>query len=195
MEKKDSSEFYTSFKISTTFKIFLLILIIFALGIIGYLLHIQGAGWQSIIKLTLGVIFGLAIIYWFMTKGLKRFRNLSNLSDSERFYVNDLSRFKLTLLIKKYVFSDMDIQNVLSFLIIIGNLLKWLLFYIFVIGSIVVLCRDDTFFNKMMILSLTITWCPWVENALLRKVNYKIVFMFKLLITIIIFFAGITASP
>lgn len=194
MEKKDSNEFYTSFKISASFKIFLLIFLISALGIIGYLLYMQGAGWQSIIELALGVIFGLVIIYWFMTKGLKRFRDLSKLSDTERSYVNDLNRFKPTLFIKKYVFSDMDIQSVLSFVIIIGNLLKWSLFYIFIIGSIVVLCRDETFFDKMMILSLAITWCPWIENALLKKVNYKIIFVLKLLITLTVFFVGIKAS-
>jgi hypothetical protein len=195
MKNKDSNEFYTSFKISTSFKIFLLIFLIAALGIIGYLLHIQGAGWQSIIELTLGVIFGLVIIYWFMTKGLRRFRDLSNLSDTERFYVDDLSHFELTLFIKKYIFSDMDIRNVLSFIIIIGNLFKWLLFYVFAVGSIIVLLKNDTFLDKVMMFCLAITWCPWIENILLKKVDYKIVFAFKLIITIAIFLIGITLSP
>lgn len=191
MEKKRNGEFRTSLKISTSFKVFLVIFLLSALGIIGYSLYRQGKCWSAIFNLVLGVIFGLGIVYWFIGVALKRLLNLTNLSEQEQSYVDDLKSFKLTEFIKKYIFSDLDIRDVLNFIIILGYVVKWLLFYIFTVGSLIVLCKDDTLLDKMMMISLAVTWCPWVENILLKKINYKIIFILKLLITMMVFFIAI----
>ena len=150
---------------------------------------------RNIISLIIAVILTVALIYWFMTGGLKRVRDLSNISDTERLYLDDLNHFQLIQIIKRYVFSDMDIQNVLGFSIIMGNLLKWMLFYIFAVSSIVILIKGDTLINNVLMLSLAITWCPWVENIFLKMLNFKIIFFCKLLITIALFSVGIMLSP
>lgn len=195
MEEKRANDSFTSFKISTPFKIFILILLISGLAIIGYSLNKQGQDLRNIISLMIAVILTLALIYWFMTGGLKRVRDLSNISDTERLYMDDLNHSQLTQIIKRYVFSDMDIQNVLGFSIIMGNLLKWMLFYIFAVSSIVILIKGDTLINNVLMLFLAITWCPWVENIFLKMLNFKIIFFFKLLITIALFSVGIMLSP
>lgn len=188
------SRFYTTYKISTPFKIFLLVLVIFTTAVITHLSIRSGESWNDILALIIGVTGGSMLIYWFMTTGARRIRSLTNLSDAERSYVENLNRLKITLFIKKYVFLDKDMQNVLSFIVIMDDLIKWMLFYIFTGASIILILRKETLLNKALMFFLAIVWFPWIEKLMLKRTNYKMIFLLRIILTITIFSLGIKIS-
>lgn len=194
MEKK-VSEFYTSYKISNSFKIFLLILVIIALSFFAYFLAKEGERWSTIAEIIGSAIGGIMLLYWIIRTIGKRARHLSDLSESERLYVDELEQSRITLLAKRYLFSNMNIRGVLGLIIITGYIFKWMFFWIFAGGSIMVIIRNDTFLNKILMLSLAITWCPWIEDLFLKRLNFKTLFIAKLLITGGVFSIGIAISP
>lgn len=194
MSNSQSTDEFHTCKISASFKVFLVVLLICALASISYFLAKEGEDWGEIAGLMAIVIWAIGVCCWFITSIVKRVRNLPNLSDRERLYADDLNRLKITSTIKQTFFSGMDTQEALALMIIMGDLFKWLLFYIFAGGSIIVICRNDTFLNKMLTFSLALTWCPWIENLLLKKINYKITFLLKVILSVLIFSIVITSS-
>jgi len=194
MTDNKQSNFYTSYKISKPFIIFLVLFLIISLTFIGYSLFKIGESLQNVIELMVCAIGGIALILWLMAVSIEKIRNSENLSDTERLYIEDLRRLKITEVIKKYVFSNMNITDCLSFIIVMGGVFKWMFFYIFAGGTVIVFYRNDTLFSKILMLSLAVVWCPWIENLILKKINFKIAFFIKLLLTILIFSAGIISQ-
>jgi len=188
------SEFYTSYKISNSFRIFLIFFIIIGLIFTGYLLFRTGENLQNVIKLIIGAAGGITLILWLMTVGIKKIRDSEKLSDTERSYIEDLGHHKITGVIKKYVFSNMDISEPLRFIVVMGWIIKWMLFSIFSGGMILLLFYKHTSLDIALFLFLIVVWCPWIENIFLKKINFKITFIVKLLTTISIFLAGIISQ-
>jgi len=187
MENRKKSEFYTSSKISTPFKVFIGVFLIAGLAFIGYHMYKEGEELGSIASLLFATILGAVLLFWVFSK-IKRIHDLTNLSEVEKSYVNDLANMKATSIIRKYVFSNMDIQPILAFIVIIGDMVKKMLFYIFIGGLLLLfIYGDNTIFDKIIMLSLAIIWCPWAEALLLRKIDYKLTFLSKLVLTIIVF--------
>jgi hypothetical protein len=129
-----------------------------------------------------------------MTVGIKKIRDSEKLSDTERSYIEDLGHHKITGVIKKYVFSNMDISEPLRFIVVMGWIIKWMLFSIFSGGMILLLFYKHTSLDIALFLFLIVVWCPWIENIFLKKINFKITFIVKLLTTISIFLAGIISQ-
>lgn len=194
MANNKQSEFYTSYKISNSFRIFLIFFIIIGLIFTGYLLFRTGENLQNVIKLIIGAAGGITLILWLMTVGIKKIRDSEKLSDTERSYIEDLGHHKITGVIKKYVFSNMDISEPLRFIVVMGWIIKWMLFSIFSGGMILLLFYKHTSLDIALFLFLIVVWCPWIENIFLKKINFKITFIVKLLTTISIFLAGIISQ-
>ncbi|MCK9615512.1 MAG: hypothetical protein M0R48_08415 [Candidatus Omnitrophica bacterium] len=182
---------FPPYKISKSFKFFITLFSIIALLFLGYILFKTGENLQDIISIITGAIGGIVLIVWLALVSIKKIRNKEGLSDRECLYIDDLGNSKIVNIIKKYIFSNMEIGDVLKFIIVMGYLFKWMFFGVFTFGTIIVFCRNDTFFSKILMLSLGIIWCPWLENLILKKLNYKIVFIIKILATFAIFCAGI----
>lgn len=195
MAEKKPSEFYTSTKISPSFKIFIGVFLIVALFLIGYLLYKEGEGLTNIITLMIGVIAGIVLIFWIFAK-MKRVRDLTNLSELEKSHVDDLAGMKITAGIKKLIFPDVDIRPVLAFIVIVGDMINKMLFYIFISGLVLLfIYKNNTIFDKAIMLSLALIWSPWIENIIIKRLDYKIIFLLKLALTIIVFSIAIKISP
>ncbi len=192
MDQENLAKVYS---LSKSFKIFLGFFIIIALCFLGYILHKTGDTLDHIIPLLSGAGGGVFLIYWIMTTGVRKIYSLDNLSDTENLLVENINQLKITPYVKKYIFSDLDIQSAIRFIVVSGNHLKWLFFWIFAGGTIIVVSHKDTIFNITLISSLAIIWCPWIEQVIIRKVDYKIVFAGKILLTAIVFFIGVSVSP
>lgn len=195
MNQEKPSQLYTSMNISKSFKIFLMFFIVLALSMLGWVLYKTGEKLDFIIPLIAGETGGIFLIYWIVTKGIRKINGLDGLSDIEKFYVEDIGKLRLTAYIKKYIFSDLDIQGVIRFIVVFGYLFKWMFFWIFSGGTIIVLLHKDTVLNITLISMLAIIWCPWIEGALSRKLDYKIIFIGRILLTFMLFSIGIYVSP
>ncbi len=195
MEEKKPSGFYTSNKISVPFKAFLSIFLIIGLSYIGYLLYIYDAGLQSIIGTIFVAILGIVLILRLFSKAI-RIRDLTNLSELEESHINDLASMKITTVLKKVIFPDVDIRPILAFVVIVGGILGEMFFYIFIMCLILTFfTKNNTIFDKIMMLSLAIIWCPWIGNMLVKRISYKSSLLFKWVLTIAVFFIGIKVSP
>lgn len=182
-------------KISKSFKIFLAFFVMIGISATGYLLVQNGEKIGNVVPLLIGAFGGIFLIYWILTVGIVRINGQKELSDNEEHYVEDIGRLKITAIVKKYVFSNLDIQGVIRFAVVMGFLFKWTLFWIFAGGTILVLFHKDTAFNIALIISLALVWCPWLENLFLKKIDYKVVFAGKILLTLALFAIGIHVSP
>ena len=194
MEQKPS-KFYTSHEISTSFKIFISIFVALGLLILGYFLLQQGESLRKIITLLFAVVGAVALFLIGGAKAFKRIQNLSNLSPAEKAYADDLSKFKLIVAI----FKDLPSGTLAAanFLVILGYILKWMLFWIFAGSSIMLLALlgvTSTLLDLLIMLCLATTWCPWLENLLLKKINYKLIFCSKIIATILIFAVAISVT-
>ncbi|MFH1876795.1 MAG: hypothetical protein ABH865_07870 [Candidatus Omnitrophota bacterium] len=195
MTDNKQSDFYTSYKISKSFKIFLVLFSIIGLLFLGYSLVKTGENLKDAIVLVASAAGAIVLLFWFIVVMVNKIRNPENISNIERSYAEDLGRYKVVAIVKKYVFSDMDIGQVLNLIVIMGGMFKWLLFYIFAGGTAMVFLRNDTLFNKILILALSVVWCPWLENICLKKINYILIFIVKVLATFSLFMIGIVISP
>jgi len=85
-----------------------------------------------------------------------------------------------------------------KFLVILGYILDWLLFWIFAGGSIIILVQVLEFgaslLDLFIALCLATTWCPWLASLLLKKSNYKMVFCSKIIATALILTIAIAVS-
>lgn len=186
------NNFYKSTQISTPFKIFLILLVIAGVIFLDYLFLKNGKSFSDVVGLTISVIGGSTLLYWFFLTSIRKLRNTEYLTDMERSHVNDLSQLKITEKVKKHVFSNMDITDCLNLTVVMGGSFKWMFFYIFAGGTIVVfLCKNNTSLDRILILSLAVVWCPLIEDLILKRVDFKIIFFIKLILTALIFLVGI----
>ena len=188
-------------KISKSFKIFLVFFVVIGVSVVGYALIQSGEKIGNIVPLLIGTVGGIFLIYWLATEGLGRINGNKELSSIEQSYLENIGNLKITATVKKYVFSDLDIRRVIRFVVVMGSMYKWTLFWIFAGGTVLVLLHKDTAsnkdtaFNTALIISLAIVWCPWLENLILKKIDYKVAFMGKILLTLLLFAIGIYVSP
>jgi len=195
MIEKKPNEFYTSFKISLPIKVFIGVLLVITLSWIGCLQYKTGKNLSDIITLIAVIVLCVVFIFWIFSK-MRRLYNLNNLSSIERSYIDDLAAMKITKIIKRLLFPDLDIQFVLSFIIIVGDMMRKLLFYLFIgILGLAFIYKGNTIFDKIIILSLIAIWCPWLEDLLVKKVNYKLSFLLKLTLTATILSEAIKINP
>jgi len=193
--ESNQSEFYTSYKISKSFKVFLVLFSIAGLLFLGYSSVKAGENLKDTIVLVASATGAIVLLFWFIVAMVKKIRNPENISNIERSYAEDFGRYKVVAIVRKYVFSDMDISQVLNLIVVMGGMFKWLFFYIFAGGTAIVFARNDTLLSKILMLALSVAWCPWLENICLKKVNYKIIFIVKVLMTFSLFMIGIAVSP
>jgi len=182
-------------KISKSFKVFLAFFVVIGVSAVGYLLVQNGEKVGNVAPLLIGAVGGISLIYWLATAGVGRINGHKELSGSEKRYVDNIGRLKITAIVKKYVFSDLDIQGVIRFVVVMGSIFKWMLFWIFAGGIVLVLLNKDTVFNIALIISLAIVWCPCLENLFLKRIDFKVVFAGKILLTLALFAIGVHVSP
>ena len=154
MENKQS-------KISTSFKIFISLILLIGLSVLGYSLVQQGESLPRVIALLLAVIGAVGLFLIGGIKIFKRLKNLSDLSPAEETYAKDLSKSKFIITLFKDLSSGTS--TAVNFLVILGYMVKWLLFWIFAGSSLMLLIQGTSLFDTLIILCLTITWCPWLE--------------------------------
>lgn len=183
--------FYTSYKLSLSFKVCLLIFVSLSIVWLTYAEARQGEDWKTLL---IGTGSGVALVYWLITTMARRIRNPNELSTVESSYIEDLSRLKVVSFLRAHVFSEMNLQDVLRFIVILGYLFKWFFFYIFVMGSTLLLIRQNALLDRMFMLALAITWCPWIEDMVVKTINYKIVFALKVALTITLFAVGVASN-
>ena len=104
MNQEKPSQLYTSMNISKSFKIFLMFFIVLALSMLGWVLYKTGEKLDFIIPLIAGETGGIFLIYWIVTKGIRKINGLDGLSDIEKFYVEDIGKLRLTAYIKNTFF-------------------------------------------------------------------------------------------
>ena len=182
---------YSSRKISSSVKIFISISILIGLLILGYFLSRESESLRRIITLLLAIVGVVALLLIGGAKAFKRIGNLSDLSATEKAYAEDLN--KLIAPIFKDLSSGPSPAG--NALVILGYILKWLFFWVFAGSVIIVLVRGTLLFDLAIILGLTITWCPWLDNLLLKKINYNLVFCLKMIVTVSVFSVAIITGP
>jgi len=159
-------------KISKSFKVFLAFFVLIGVSAVGYLLVQSGEKIGNVVPLLIGALGGIFLIYWLVTAGLRRINGHKELSDSEKRYVENIGKLKITAIARKYVFSDLDIQGVIRFVIVMGSIFKWMFFWIFAGGTVLTLLHKDATFSIALIISLAISWCHWLENIFLQGKFY-----------------------
>ncbi len=182
-------------KLSKSFKIFLAFFVVIGVSVVAYVLIQSGEKVGDIIPLLIGAIGGIFLIYWIVTEGIGRINGNKGLSTIEQSYSENISNLKITAIIKNIFFPDLDIQGVVRSVVVMGSVFKWMFFWIFAGGTILVLIHKDTVFNIALIISLAIVWCPWLENLFIKRMDYKTVFVGKVSLTLILFAIGIHVSP
>ncbi|MBN3038701.1 MAG: hypothetical protein JW869_04700 [Candidatus Omnitrophica bacterium] len=194
MENNNQNELNPNLKISGSFRLFLVILSILGLVCVGYILVSAGESIKDVVGLLAGGAGGILLLLWFIMIVIKKIVKGEDITDAEKIYIENLTKNKIVEIIRKYIFSDMDISAVLRFIVVMGSVFKWMFFYIFAGGALIVFFNKDTLFNQLLMLGLAIVWCPWLENIFLKKVDYKITFIAKVVFTILIFSAGIISQ-
>ncbi|MDD5195062.1 MAG: hypothetical protein PHQ96_05265 [Candidatus Omnitrophica bacterium] len=187
----NQNEFSAPFKVSKSFKIFIVLFSFMGLFFLSYVLSKTGTNLRDIIGIVVGASGGIVLISWMILVSIKKIRNEAGLSEVERLYIDDLEHSKITKVAKQYIFSNMGMGDILRFIVVTGYIFKWAFFGIFAFGTVTVFFRNDTLFSKILMLSLGIIWCPWLENIILKKLNFKIIFIVKLLVSLLIFLSAI----
>lgn len=115
---------------------------------------------------------------------MKRLRNLSELSERELVYAQNIERWKIL----KAIFKDVPggARQAANFIVHVGYMIKWLLFWIFCTGFVIVVIRNDTLASKLIFCFLLILWWPGLEDVMLKKINYKIIVITKFILAFIV---------
>lgn len=182
-------------KISMPFKIFLALLCIAGLIAYGHLLLKAGQSLRMVILNIVMVAGAIVLVVWvplmLMTAVNKARYTPEKMSATEHAYADDLKNFKIMATIKKYIFSDMNMDELFNSIVVAGGALRMAFFWMFTAITVISFIKNYNILNKIVYLSLSVVWCPWIENLFLKKFNFKIVFLIKLLITIFIIAVGV----
>lgn len=189
------NKFNKPYKFSTSFKVFVFIFLLFIIGFLIFNILLGEEKKWSIFAtfISLGIGF-LIMLYLFFTKGIEIIINPSELPDSEKKYIDDLNnKLNNIALIKKYIFSNMDLRPIAAFIIAIGYIFKWAIFSISFSISLAIFfslfsnSNRATLFDSLPVLLFLLIWYPDSEKPFLKKLNFKTIFILKILLSFLVF--------
>ena len=175
------------YKLSPSFWKLLAVILIAGVAGIAYWFSRTGEDWKGFL---LYAIIGLVLVWQAVAAGRRIGKGV--LSTVERSYVSDLGSWAPTRAVKQLLFPDVDMEKVLELIVVLGGVMKWLLFLIFLLGVVVTGLRHDP--DVFLMAVLAFVWFPSLERLVLRKIDYKLVFIVKVLLTILVFMVGIASE-
>ena len=175
------------YKLSPSFWKLLAVILIAGMAGITYWFSRTGEDWKGFLVCA---VIGLLLVWHAVATGRRIGKGL--LSTSERSYVVDLGSWAPTRAVKRLLFPDVDIEKMLELIVVLGGVMKWLLFLIFLLGVVVTGWRHDP--DVFLMAVLAFIWFPSLDRLVVRKIDYKLVFVAKLLLTVLVFMVGIASE-